>query len=94
MSSENPRPEAKNIERNIVFANGPADLCPAQLFCPRLDWILLHIDLADMYLSSVEIIPDDKTRSNWVHDPVQHTDAIADDRSEIGVEMDGHHGLI
>lgn len=94
LSSEDPRSKAENVEWHIILTNGSTNLRLTQLFRPRLDWILLHIDLADMYLSTIEIISDDEACRNRVHDPVKHTDAIIDDWPKIGVEVNGHHRLI
>jgi hypothetical protein len=53
-----------------------------------------NIEIADQNFVAGQIVSDDEARASRVSDPVQHADTVLEDWSQIGVEMNGHHGLI
>lgn len=52
-----------------------------------------YVKVANQDLVSREIVSNDETRYQWIHNPVEHSNTLFDDRLQISVEMNGHHSL-
>lgn len=54
----------------------------------------IHIEIAYQNLISRQIISNDESRNQRIHDPMKHTDILFDDGTEIRIEVNRHHCLV
>jgi hypothetical protein len=53
-----------------------------------------HVKVAYENLVIIKAVSDNKSRNLGVHNPMQHSRPVTDDRTKVGIEMNGHHCLI